>query len=363
MENMSSKPFFSLSANFCQALIEAQQTKTPSQFKKCIETTLLGNKLIEMHAAITKATIAHRPIPNTNKKVMHPFDYEENAESYHQKTRYKLENAAKKQESLPNFNMARIQNFSKQVSYILAEGPAHDNLSKFYDDLQNNNIHIIFAVGNHHAGNKYFPYFTDKKIWSKITAKDFLDDNIQQKPPLTESTQFEFYKANYLSNAENKTPHHFYTVYIPEWPDHGIPDFSKGDIQMLTYIAEYIKDLTAHCSAGLGRSASILLMFMAYLDNVFATSDEKELVQKYESLIQLIKAIKPTALYDLAQVVTSLRIVEQMQEFKQFNPQNFQEAQSRDFFGSQPSLDPNASNSQPDKASNLNTETNLRSSL
>ncbi len=202
---------------------------------------------------------------------------------------------------------------------VIAEGPTQESNELLLNCLLTQKIDIIFAVGKpSESGDgeireKYFTYFSSQNL---IHSSEFF----RKLEPLI---NFE----NYFEDSQIKiySERNFFVIHLPNWPDHGLPDFTVSDKKLLALIFLWMiknnKRACFHCSAGIGRSPALLfakLLFEKALENPADLTNLKLM----EQLLRDIKNVKPGA-GEWWQILAAMGLVEDLLIYSKRNLSKF----------------------------------------
>jgi len=202
---------------------------------------------------------------------------------------------------------------NKDKFVVLGEGPYPHTFPVLLDRLAEQGVNVLIAIGptEENGKEKYFNYMKEAV---EISAAEYLDcaTNIKNMPDeFRNSTDFtiKFYRYTRMENEKT-----FYIMHVPGWKDLGMPAFTESDKHLLAHDAEYGGNRFFHCSAGVGRSVAVLMMYMMYKLVCKNNLDYEQAVQKFEIILNRIKETKPRA-GEWWQLLLAIGLAEDMHEY------------------------------------------------
>ncbi len=265
-----------------------------------------------------------------DKVGIYPVDFDTNRSKYTDvgKSSYS-NNVSVKQAEFPNYNAVAITDFNNRYfrKFVIAEGPMgkhlehmKKNLNTFFQEiLFDNKIDVFFAVGDPQYGIKYTDYFSrsfksfDFIKSESISAEMFFKAKTGKDFKFSENPGFRFYELAVTIDNKIQTA---YVMHVPNWPDQDLPTFNPGDMEVLLYLAKYVPKLVAHCSAGMGRSPTLLAILMGYIHGL--CDDENSFIGKLEEVIRWQKNVKPGAIFETCQCLCIGPMVEYLQHLVEY---------------------------------------------
>lgn len=235
-----------------------------------------------------------------------------------------IENQSKKQNKINFFNEEVLYNAVQLRQWtdifngrklFLAEGPdkiegGRNTLNQYYQFLAFNKIDFIIAIGApvENRRQKYTDYFRAPQSLAFTEIVEIMNSQFSIKIPECfhddfKKTNFRFYQINQFN--QNKL-----VMHVENWNDHGLDRFSLNDFRLLAFLALAMKTTLAHCSAGLGRAPSVLLIMMGLLSNIFNTYKAESVIDKFVDLVSIIRAERPQACIEQKQLLSIPFLIE-----------------------------------------------------
>lgn len=154
-------------------------------------------------------------------------------------------------------NASYIDGYNHPKAYISTQGPLDKTINDFWRMIWQESItKIIMAANIIENGKKkceiYWPEATKRYgdiLVSLQSEQVFVDFIIRT---------FKVHKAGHSSAR------HIRQFHYTAWPDHGIPAYPLSMVLLLNYVKKYHKNdnapVVVHCSAGVGRSGTVILL-------------------------------------------------------------------------------------------------------
>lgn len=186
----------------------------------------------------------------------------------------------------------KLDDDNESKFFILGEGPFKHTFPVLLDKLEMQNVNVLIAVGptEENGNEKYFNYMGGAK---EISAKEYLESttNVNDIPAtFSEKDLFSIKFYHYVRDEKN-----FYIMHIPSWKDLDLPKLTETDKHLLAYDAEYGGNKFYHCSAGVGRSVAIIMMYLMYELVCKHNLNLDQAIEKFEFALTAIKSVKPRA--------------------------------------------------------------------
>ncbi|KAG0712498.1 Receptor-type tyrosine-protein phosphatase alpha [Chionoecetes opilio] len=152
-------------------------------------------------------------------------------------------------------NASYVEGPTQPAAFIATQGPKEETVGAFWRMMWHSKCNIILMVANLKEGQKVkvAQYWPESKPWltEGITVTP-TDINVKMDFVIRSFTMS-------VGNTQRKITQYQYTA----WPDHGVPKISYGLAQMIKLV---LRDkhtggpLTVHCSAGIGRTGTVILV-------------------------------------------------------------------------------------------------------
>ncbi|XP_057312335.1 receptor-type tyrosine-protein phosphatase epsilon-like [Hydractinia symbiolongicarpus] len=189
-------------------------------------------------------------------------------------------------------NANYIQNYNGQVDYIAAQGPKKGTIFDFWRMvLGEKPAAIVMLTKISEEGKRkceqYWPINNGKEVYNGIEV-EVIDVQVHADYVIRKI------KVCYENNKHQITHFHF-----TSWPDHGCPDYPTLLLNFCYRVRQLIpyesgKQLLVHCSAGVGRTGSYII-----IDAMLHLVRTKQLVDIYnnfesirEDRVQMVQRIE-----------------------------------------------------------------------
>uniref|UniRef100_A0A0N5C5F6 Tyrosine-protein phosphatase domain-containing protein n=1 Tax=Strongyloides papillosus TaxID=174720 RepID=A0A0N5C5F6_STREA len=182
---------------------------------------------------------------------------------------------------------------NSEKRFICTQGPLENTVVDFYRMIMQEEIECIIMLCNlvEKGQPKCFLYWPDKKDETK-KFDDFeitcIDKSELEKayPNIIKSTIK--IKSNYEGKKCEQIVKH---IYWSDWPDRGVPVNTDSATTLLNYVRGTTKPILVHCSAGIGRTGSIVAI--EYILEKFVNGESPE------SPIEIFKIIRDQRPYSI----------------------------------------------------------------
>ena len=224
----------------------------------------------------------------------------------------------------PTYNAVTIPG----TPYVFAEGPDPLNMqacSRFFANTLNNPnfpLRLFLAVGRHNERSGYYDYFTGRYA-VKLSIAEAITLHLhaigEGQPELLrdvlslfadKGTNFGFSLFRQEVSMSYRSPLGYpvgMAAHFPSWPDHGIADLAPGDLLYMLLLAKLQPRLIAHCAAGCGRSATMLLAIIGFQEGLHRINDPAEIVEKFVAMVAMMRSRRPGALSNNEQCLLALQ--------------------------------------------------------
>ncbi|XP_050510291.1 tyrosine-protein phosphatase 69D-like isoform X2 [Diabrotica virgifera virgifera] len=153
-------------------------------------------------------------------------------------------------------NANYIDGYRQRKAYIATQGPKANTLTDFWMMIWQKNVRDIIMLANIYENGKK----KVEKYWPEINEDKHYGDYKVHYVSSSVHANFEERKFTLSHNNEQRqiTQLHFTT-----WPDHGVPLYSQSLVPFLQKILKIPysaqSPMIVHCSAGVGRTGTIIL--------------------------------------------------------------------------------------------------------
>ncbi|XP_067873164.1 tyrosine-protein phosphatase non-receptor type 11b isoform X5 [Heterodontus francisci] len=165
-----------------------------------------------------------------------------------------------------NITNGKIGDDSK--NYIATQGCLQNTINDFWKMIYQENSHVIVMTTKEveRGRNKCFRYWPDleaSKQYGTISVRN-LEERMAQDYIVRE--------LEVIQTARNEPPRHIWHYQYLSWPDHGVPNEPGGVLSFLDQVnraQQSIPDtgpIIVHCSAGIGRTGTIIVIDMLVAD-------------------------------------------------------------------------------------------------
>ncbi|XP_038677678.1 tyrosine-protein phosphatase non-receptor type 11b isoform X3 [Scyliorhinus canicula] len=153
-------------------------------------------------------------------------------------------------------------------TYIATQGCLQNTINDFWKMIYQENTHVIVMTTKEveRGRNKCFRYWPDleaSKQYGTISVRN-LKERMAQDYIVRE--------LEVTQTAQNEPPRHIWHYQYLSWPDHGVPNEPGGVLSFLDQVnraQQSIPDtgpIIVHCSAGIGRTGTIIVIDMLVAD-------------------------------------------------------------------------------------------------
>ncbi|XP_064211634.1 receptor-type tyrosine-protein phosphatase kappa isoform X2 [Tribolium castaneum] len=153
-------------------------------------------------------------------------------------------------------NASYIDGHKISKAYIATQGPKAVTLNDFWRMVWEQNVMHIANLANVYEGGKkkvekYWPDINETLQFGTISVQHL-------------STQvFADYEHRFFSVCQNNEIRKIDQLHFMSWPDHGVPLYSQSLVPFLQKLLKFplstYSPIVVHCSAGVGRTGTILL--------------------------------------------------------------------------------------------------------
>ncbi|XP_078413997.1 tyrosine-protein phosphatase non-receptor type 11b isoform X2 [Cetorhinus maximus] len=165
-----------------------------------------------------------------------------------------------------NITNGKIGDDSK--NYIATQGCLQNTINDFWKMIYQENTHVIVMTTKEveRGRNKCFRYWPDleaSKQYGTISVRN-LEERMAQ--------DYIVRGLEVVQTARNEPPRHIWHYQYLSWPDHGVPNEPGGVLSFLDQVnraQQSIPDtgpIVVHCSAGIGRTGTIIVIDMLVAD-------------------------------------------------------------------------------------------------
>ncbi|XP_060708422.1 tyrosine-protein phosphatase non-receptor type 11b isoform X1 [Hemiscyllium ocellatum] len=152
--------------------------------------------------------------------------------------------------------------------YIATQGCLQNTINDFWKMIYQENAHVIVMTTKEveRGRNKCYRYWPDletSKLYGTISVRN-LKERMAQDYIVRE--------LEVIQTARKEAPRYIWHYQYLSWPDHGVPNEPGGVLSFLDQVnrtQQSIPDtgpITVHCSAGIGRTGTIIVIDMLVAD-------------------------------------------------------------------------------------------------
>lgn len=157
-------------------------------------------------------------------------------------------------------NASYIDGYNRKKAYICTQGPLEKTISDLWRMIWQENVSVIAMTANVIENGKK----KCEKYWPDLSTK-YGDITVSAQK---EDVFLDFTVRTFkLQKAGTSTPRFLRQYQFTAWPDHGVPAYPLSLINMLQDIKKYQGNnrnpIVLHCSAGIGRSGTVMLLDIA----------------------------------------------------------------------------------------------------
>jgi tyrosine-protein phosphatase non-receptor type 12/18/22 len=158
-------------------------------------------------------------------------------------------------------NANYIQGADGNVTYIAAQGPLPHTVNDFWRMLWYHNIEIVVMACKLVEMAKpkcecYWPNLNETKSYGPISISTISEENVAN----------DFIIRDFVAECEGEKQQ-IRQYHYSSWPDHGRPNHPRPILNMIDRVHEYRQrldvPLLVHCSAGCGRTGTIIAIDIA----------------------------------------------------------------------------------------------------
>ncbi|XP_038677676.1 tyrosine-protein phosphatase non-receptor type 11b isoform X1 [Scyliorhinus canicula] len=165
-------------------------------------------------------------------------------------------------------NITNGKHGDESKTYIATQGCLQNTINDFWKMIYQENTHVIVMTTKEveRGRNKCFRYWPDleaSKQYGTISVRN-LKERMAQDYIVRE--------LEVTQTAQNEPPRHIWHYQYLSWPDHGVPNEPGGVLSFLDQVnraQQSIPDtgpIIVHCSAGIGRTGTIIVIDMLVAD-------------------------------------------------------------------------------------------------
>lgn len=190
-----------------------------------------------------------------------------------------------------NASLCSSANLEKR--FIVTQGPLDSSTEDFWGMCFSKEINLVLMLCKFRAGNRpqcseYFPYKGGND--SFITNEKIYEISLDKEENLSDDLIKRIIIIKKLNNGSQKLMTH---IQYTGWPDYGVPSLTTNDslIQLLRILRKNFNETTnqivIHCSAGVGRSGTILGLF-----NLIQIVNYNNKANDYERRISVFSVVR-----------------------------------------------------------------------
>ncbi|XP_057313832.1 tyrosine-protein phosphatase Lar-like [Hydractinia symbiolongicarpus] len=196
------------------------------------------------------------------------------------------------EETSDYINANYIQNYSGEVEYIAAQGPKKETIFDFWRMVLGEKPAAVIMLTNIVEDGKpkcaqYWPKNNGKRVYNGIEVE------------VMEVQVYADYVIRKMKVSYEYNKHQFMHLHFTSWPDHGCPEYPTLLLNFCYRVRQLIpyesgKQLLVHCSAGVGRTGSYII-----IDAMLHLMKTKHLVDIYnyfesirQNRVQMVQTVE-----------------------------------------------------------------------
>ncbi|KAF2886877.1 hypothetical protein ILUMI_19296, partial [Ignelater luminosus] len=152
-------------------------------------------------------------------------------------------------------NANYIEGYNTKKAYIATQGPKVATVNDFWRMIWQENVNYIVMLTNVVEGGKK----KSEQYWPNVNeCLEFGDIKVEYYS----SRVFANYEYRTFAVTKNDVKRTVEQLHFTSWPDHGVPLYSESLVpflQKLLAIPQGTSPVVVHCSAGVGRTGTIIL--------------------------------------------------------------------------------------------------------
>ncbi|XP_044744581.1 receptor-type tyrosine-protein phosphatase T-like isoform X2 [Coccinella septempunctata] len=223
-----------------------------ADFEEYVKTSIESGELERQHALFPRGQT--QPWKYGSTKVNKPKNRYNNLVAYdHSRVILKKVDG---DEYSDYINANYIHGYNMERAYIATQGPKATTLTDFWRMIWQENVKHIVMLANIYEGGK-------KKVeqyWPNINEELTFQDIVVQYHSMELFANFEYRILHVTRGVETRE---IEQLHFTTWPDHGVPLYPQS---LVPFIRKLLKvplssasPVVVHCSAGVGRTGTILL--------------------------------------------------------------------------------------------------------
>ena len=190
-------------------------------------------------------------------------------------------------------NASPINIQGKKNLFISTQGPKPETIEDFWTMVEDYDSNVIVMLCKLMEGGR-------------IKCENYWEAKIKKYEikimKIDKGNMYEIRELK-LKNNSTKKEKIVYQIHFLGWPDHGIPDTSKGTVfevfnSMIKKVDELNKGekpIIVHCSAGVGRTGTFVSMYLLEKDIMKQINDKKKEIRI--NVFNLVRKIKEMRIY------------------------------------------------------------------
>lgn len=189
--------------------------------------------------------------------------------------------------------------FGEQNIFIASQGPKHNTIKDFWRMIRQQNVSLILMLcrleeGGRPKCDQYWPDHNESLKYDDISLE------IKSESEKAETQNLLHREFSLIDTSNNETISTVRQIQYSGWPDHGLPD--KEEFEDFDTLVEYtmneynkIRDeqlsrkILFHCSAGIGRTGTLLSIVhaIAHIEKLRAEEKDIESISVFSTVRKL----------------------------------------------------------------------------
>lgn len=173
--------------------------------------------------------------------------------------------ASLKEGSSDYINASLIRGAVGDQLYIAAQGPMPKTVNDFWQMLWENDVRVMFMACREFEGEP--PKLKCQRYWANSTTEGITFGEIKVTLEHEETTSYKEHLIRHLIATVGDESRQIVQLHYQEWPDRGVPRCIPGILDLIETLRKYqplnanvTPPILVHCSAGCGRTGTILVI-------------------------------------------------------------------------------------------------------